>query len=40
MRFTDDMVIRYVKVITVRESELEVEFKAGIKVASSKEQAA
>ena len=39
MRFTDDMVTRYVKQINVTESGLEVIFKAGIKV-SSRAQAA
>ena len=40
IRFTDDIVIRYAKNITARETELEVEFKTGIKVTSNKEQAA
>ena len=40
VRFTDDMVTRFVKDITVTETGLEVHFQAGITVKSSKDQAA
>ena len=40
VRFTDDMVTRFVKDITVTETGLEVHFQAGITVTSSKDQAA
>ena len=39
VRFTEDMVTRFVKDITVTETGLTVRFHAGITVKSSKEQA-